>query len=205
VNPDIIRYIRENRPIYTREAIRRRLLEAGHSEADIDAAWAAVETDEPAPPVPPAAEPAASYTPEQFRAPAADETGSTAPPPAGAQPQAVVQPPAAGPRRRGFPAASSPAFWLSLIGFVLVMYIVAPLIGAAATGIDDTGVAGGVIWLILWLGGLVAGLVLLRRNEPVALGLLIGFALVVGLPIALGFIAIVIIAGICLVVAVSGG
>ena len=128
MNPDIVRYIRENRPIYTREAIRQRLLEAGHAEADIDAAWAAVEADAPSPPAPPAAPPGepsdAPFTPDQFRAPAAGEpTGD----------HAAVQAPAAGPRQPRFPVVNSPLFWVTLIGYILGMYIVAPLIGGALT------------------------------------------------------------------------
>jgi hypothetical protein len=207
VNPDLIRYIRDNRPIYTREAIRRRLIEAGHAEADVDAAWAAVEADAPPPPTPvgppPAAPPAdpagapsdALFTPDQFRAPAAGAPIGDA---------AAVQTPPASQGRPRFPVLNSPLFWVTLVGYILGMYIVAPLIGGALADLDDSGVVGGLLWLILWLGGLVAGVVLRRRNEPVALGLLLGFVLVVGLPIALGFIAIVIIAGICLVSLVPG-
>jgi hypothetical protein len=206
VNPDVVRYIRDNRPIYTREAIRRRLIEAGHAEADIDAAWAAVEADEPppAPGGPPAAAPPgepseapsdAPFTPDQFRAPAAGEAPGE---------RAAVQAPPASPSRPRFPVLNSPLFWVTLVGYILGMYIVAPLIGSAFAGIDDSGLLGGLIWLFLWLGGLVAGILLRPRNEPVALGLLLGFVLVVGLPIVLGFIAIVIIAGICIVSLVPG-
>lgn len=38
--PDIIAYIRANRDRYTPEAIRERLIEAGHEPAAIDVAWA---------------------------------------------------------------------------------------------------------------------------------------------------------------------
>jgi hypothetical protein len=36
---EVINYIREHRDTYTREAITARLLEAGHSQETIDAAW----------------------------------------------------------------------------------------------------------------------------------------------------------------------
>ncbi len=39
MDPEVIRYITENREQYTREAIDAHLLTAGHSRAEIDAAW----------------------------------------------------------------------------------------------------------------------------------------------------------------------
>jgi hypothetical protein len=48
VENDIQAYIRENRAAYTREAITTQLQAAGHGEADIEAAWAAIEAEEAA-------------------------------------------------------------------------------------------------------------------------------------------------------------
>ena len=46
MDPEVIRYIAENRERYTREAIDAHLLRAGHTQADIDAAWSQVGGDE---------------------------------------------------------------------------------------------------------------------------------------------------------------
>ena len=46
MDPEVIRYIAENRERYTREAIDAHLLNAGHSQAEIDAAWSQVAGDE---------------------------------------------------------------------------------------------------------------------------------------------------------------
>lgn len=39
MNPEVARYIEENRDRYTREAIDKHLLSAGYGEAEIDASW----------------------------------------------------------------------------------------------------------------------------------------------------------------------
>ncbi len=46
MSQELIRYIRENRGVYTNEAISRSLLDAGHDPAVIEAAWRVVEGDE---------------------------------------------------------------------------------------------------------------------------------------------------------------
>jgi uncharacterized membrane protein YhaH (DUF805 family) len=46
MDPEVIRYIAENRERYTREAIDAHLLNAGHTQAEIDAAWSQVGGDE---------------------------------------------------------------------------------------------------------------------------------------------------------------
>lgn len=51
---EIQAYIREHRAAYTREAITARLQEAGHGEADIEAAWVVIEAEEAAAAPPPA-------------------------------------------------------------------------------------------------------------------------------------------------------
>jgi hypothetical protein len=46
---EIVEYIRRNRATYTKEALTQKLLEAGHSQFAIDAAFAAAERGETAP------------------------------------------------------------------------------------------------------------------------------------------------------------
>ena len=43
MNPAILRYISANRDTYTREAITRQLIEAGHDPAEIEQAWESIE------------------------------------------------------------------------------------------------------------------------------------------------------------------
>ncbi len=43
MNPEILRYIRSNRDTYTREAITRQLIAAGHDPAEIEQAWESIE------------------------------------------------------------------------------------------------------------------------------------------------------------------
>ena len=43
MNPEILRYIRSNRDTYTREAITRQLIAAGHDPAEIERAWESIE------------------------------------------------------------------------------------------------------------------------------------------------------------------
>ena len=43
MNQQILRYITANRDTYTREAITRRLTEAGHDPAEIEQAWESIE------------------------------------------------------------------------------------------------------------------------------------------------------------------
>ncbi len=47
MDPRIADFIRANRETYTRQAIRERLINAGHDPAAIDATWAALETPDP--------------------------------------------------------------------------------------------------------------------------------------------------------------
>jgi hypothetical protein len=178
MNPDLLRYIEENRATYTREAIRQRLIDAGYPAAEVDAAWTAVEAGE-APPLPP------PPSPVQPDAPAASRPAPADRPTLG----------------RSFRTANSPAFWLTLIGYLGLMFLGLPILGVATDRGDDAAAAVGLTYLALWLAGLIGGLLLLRRNRPVGMALLLGFALVIGIPAALGFLAIVVIAGICAVMA----
>ena len=43
MNPEILRYITANRDWYTREAITRRLIDAGHDPAEIEQAWELID------------------------------------------------------------------------------------------------------------------------------------------------------------------
>ena len=43
MNPEILRYITANRNTYTREAITRQLIEAGHNPAEIQRTWESIE------------------------------------------------------------------------------------------------------------------------------------------------------------------
>lgn len=47
MDPEVTRYIEENRDRYTREAIEAHLLEAGYTEAVIAASWPAVRQERP--------------------------------------------------------------------------------------------------------------------------------------------------------------
>jgi hypothetical protein len=45
-------YLRANRAAFTRDALTRRLVEEGHDPADVEAAWARIETDPTSPSAP---------------------------------------------------------------------------------------------------------------------------------------------------------
>ncbi len=47
MDPELTRYITENRERYTREAIDAHLLRAGHTQAEIDAAWSGLSQERP--------------------------------------------------------------------------------------------------------------------------------------------------------------
>ena len=96
-------------------------------------------------------------------------------------------------------ARTSPAFWLTLFGYIGGLYIIVALVAGIASSVEDDGWIASLTFFVLWLAGLVGGLVMMGRNRPVGLGLVVGFAAAVGLPFLLGFILLVIILGICLV------
>ncbi len=50
MNRQIVEYILQNRDRYTREAIRRSLIDAGHDPAEVDGAWESVESGRVPPP-----------------------------------------------------------------------------------------------------------------------------------------------------------
>jgi hypothetical protein len=153
MNPELIRYIEQNRDTYTREAIDKRLLDAGYSAADIEAAWAAAPTV------------ALSGTPGV----------PAAPPPRGWDAGSSAEAPR--PRR----VIASPLFWITLIGFVIGTYALPYLAAFVGTNIDaSNGSTNLTTWggcgtlLLIQLAALIGGIALLRRNRPVAQGLFIG-------------------------------
>ena len=162
MNPEIVQYILEHRGTYTREAIRQHLIDAGHSPAEVDAAWEAVESSQ-LPPTPPG-EPS-------YEAPVA---ASQDPMPARARTDASM--------------VRAPVFWLTLVGFVVVVYLSLVLF--------NTIIASAVIWL----GGFIAAFILARRNRPVAMGLALGATVAFLLP----FVVVIILLGVCIVTGTSG-
>lgn len=174
MNQNIPQYIRQNRDTYTREAIDRALVGAGYDPAEVQAAWAAVESEQ-AIPVPPGEVGA----PGQPKSRWGDDT-------------------LAEPRRRN--VASTGQFWLTLGGFIAASYIGTSLLVWIITQIPyDSSGAFGLIPLAFYgalqLGALIAGIAFFNRNPPVAYGFLFGLLTV---NILLPFIGFFILFGICL-------
>ena len=167
MNPDIIRYIQEQRGTYTREAIRQHLIDAGHAPEEVDAAWEAVESGQLPPP------------------PASDAVE--------VRPASIGQPaaaPGAPPARR---LVQSPVFWLTLVIFVILVYVLPFVVAGLLPG--QAGEAGWSAFGLLWVGGLIGGILLLRANRAVGMGLVFGFVGVILLP----FVVVIILLGICIV------
>src|SRR4051794_6826208 len=97
----IVQYIEQYRNIYTREAITQQLVSAGYTADDIAAAWRTVE----------------SWGAEGARLSGGPPAGALAP----GIPDSAPGFAEALPRPRVF---SSPVFWLTLVGFILIAYIV---------------------------------------------------------------------------------
>lgn len=104
MNPEVVRYIVRYRGTYTREAITRALEGAGHPRAEIDAAWASVESGVLPPPPPGEPEPAAWEVEGETR-----ERGLV---------------------RRGL---SRPSFWVTFLGYIAALAAVPFLLGALGT------------------------------------------------------------------------
>ena len=176
-NPNAVQYIRQYREIYTREAITSQLLAAGYPQEEIEAAWAAVEADSaPGLPPPPAVH------------------GRTGNWDAGSS---YVEP-----RRKAIETGAK--FWLTLIGFVLLSILLGALNVVpfgSIFGYDSPLAALGSVFclggVLLQVAGLVAGLVLLNKNRPVAQGLLFGVLISSVVIPALVFL---ILLGTCLVI-----
>lgn len=172
MNPELVAYIRENRDRYTREAITRHLVGAGHAPEDVEAAWAAVE-EEALPDSPPA--------------------GGVVEPEPGA---AAVEVPVAARRS----VWREPLFYATAIGFVIFYLGGSALLIAVAS--DSPGIFAAFSSLVPLIA-LVTGIVLvaINRARTVGWGLLAGIALL----LLLGFIGVVIIAGICVALIVQAG
>jgi hypothetical protein len=176
MNPDLIQYIRQNRDIYTREAIDRQLLNAGYNPADVEAAWNAVEAESPL-------QPGAEGIPRPPGSRWGDDTAPVQ------QPEQVTR---------------SPRFWALLGGIILASYVPLGLLfwyiitTPQFEGVGTTSTFLLVLVGVLQLAALIAGLMLFNRPDqrPTALGLLIGLLMA---DIVLPFIALCIFFGICVV------
>jgi hypothetical protein len=224
VNPNIIQYIQQNRGVYTREAIDRQLVANGYDPAEVAEAWRMLGAEEEAAPGPqgvPAVGPsegdrgagdyirlhrdtyprdaidaqlqAAGYSPADIEA-GWRNVSSVVPPPSRWGDDAAHQAPV----RRRF--ASSPVFWLTMIGFILLSYGVPALFGwlfsLNAETMPSAGLVSSVSFVLLQLGGIVGGILLQHRNRSVGMGFLIGVLMVV---VVLPTLAFCIFFGICLV------
>jgi hypothetical protein len=174
VNQNIPNYIRQNRDIYTQEAIDRALVDAGYDPADIQAAWAAIES-------------------EQATSRPLDQSGIPAQPASRWGDDTLAEP-----RRRN--VASTGQFWLTLGGFIAASYVVTGLLWWIILQIpyDSRGgfdVLPLAFYGVLQLGALIAGIAFFNRNPPVAYGFLFGLLTV---NILLPFIGFFILFGICL-------
>ncbi|HUS14295.1 MAG TPA: hypothetical protein VM536_04665 [Chloroflexia bacterium] len=176
----LVTYIRQTRHTYSREAITQHLAAAGHSAAAIAAAWQAAD----APP----------DTAETALVRGAALGGL----PAGTRISA--EPPEGGPPVRPR-ARSSPVFWFTLLGFIVLNYVLGAAMAGVPTMLDvpyDSALRGLPVaaWALVQVAVLIAGAVLYRRNRPLALGLLLG--LLFG-DIILPILAVALFFGACLV------
>ncbi len=167
MNPEIVQYIREHRGTYTREAIRQHLIDAGHAPEEVDAAWEAVESG-------------------QLVAPPASDAVEVRPASVG---QSAAAPGVPASRR----LVQSPVFWLTLVIFIILVYVLPFIVAGVVPG--QAGEAGWSAFALLWVGGLIGGLLLARSNRAVGMGLVFGFVGVILLP----FVVVIILLGICIV------
>jgi hypothetical protein len=145
---DIIQYIQQTRPTYTREAITSQLLAAGYPPPEIEAAWATVEGVDPA-----------AFA---RMAPNVDY-------------DAVVAPRAAPVTRSGVFWLT--LFGFILVSYLIpgILFYIGFTTGAAVS--DPLFIAAIILYAVLQLAGLAVGLLWLGRNRPLAIGLLIGLLL----------------------------
>jgi hypothetical protein len=174
MNQNIPRYIRQNRDTYTREAIDRALVDGGYDPGEIQAAWAAIESEQ-AIPTPPGEEGAPGQPSSRW----GDDT-------------------IAEPRRRS--VVSTWQFWLTLGGFIAASYGVTALLWWIILQIPyenrgDFDVVPLAFYGVLQLGALIAGIAFFNRNPPVAYGFLFGLLIV---NILLPFVIFFILLGFCL-------
>jgi hypothetical protein len=174
INPNIIQYIRQYRSVYTREAIDRQLAAAGYDPAEVEQTWWLLENEMPTTDAPPEAMP---------------------PMPGSRWGDDPAHDP---PKSRRF--ANTPAFWFTLLGFIVLSYGLPILLGWLLSLNFDTqrnaGLFSTATFGLLQLGGIVGGLLLLGRRRPAAMGLLIGVLTVV---VVLPIVSFCILFGICLV------
>lgn len=145
-NPNLIQYIEQNRAQYTRAAIDKQLLDAGYSQADIDAAWKEIEAREANTPV--------------------------VPPPQAQAPQPAVVPPTQPRRLLTMPIFWLGLFGVLVLQYgVAALFIPAT---SYENGNSVFVPIAGVLTCGVPIALLIAGSLLLRSNRPLALGLLYG-------------------------------
>ncbi len=142
MNPEVVRYIQENRGTYTREAITRSLLDAGHDPAEIERAWSAAET------------PNLSQAPSPLPPSAYGTSGDVV------VEDSRPEPPTVGRVLR------TPRFWAAFLGYTLLSVVLT--VGLTFLGTLGAGLP---VFLLTVLAGIVASLFLFRRDRPVAVGL----------------------------------
>jgi hypothetical protein len=96
--------------------------------------------------------------------------------------------------------ANSPAFWLAMVGYIVLAYGVPALLGwlfsLNASTMYSAGTAAMAAFALLLLGGIFGGILLNNRNRPLSMGLLIGVLMVT---LVLPTLAFCIFLGVCLV------
>ena len=170
MNQQLLDYLRENRSRYTREALRRTLVDAGYVPAEVDEAFAALEAEEAGGPSAP--------------------TGTTP-----VTPATPATPPGTGwqettPRREKEAVSTSPRFWLVFLGFVLAVY---GLGGFLVAALGQSGALAGILVLGALIGGAVGWAMKREEDRPLAMGLGCGVLFSIGLP----FIAVGVLFGLC--------
>lgn len=170
MNENILNYIQQYKSVYTKEAIYQELLKAGHSTADIEAAWVKLNSisDAPAPP-------AQNESEEKSKA--------------------VSQPPARPPAVQATPTqpAEGNKSWVG--GVYLLGLIAIPWLASSLGHLEYI-----IPMLVLALGGGVATIIVFRKRDPAlsrALTKTLQFAFVVF--VVIPFVIFAIVIGICVV------
>lgn len=175
MNQQLLDYLRENRSRYTRDALRRTLVDAGYVPAEIDKAFAALEAEEAGGPA--AGTGVAAAASAETAAPEASGWGETTTP-----------------RREKEAVSTSPRFWLVFIGFVLAVY---GLGGFLVAALGQSGALAGILVLAALIGGAVGWAMKREEDRPLAMGLGCGVLFSIGVP----FIGVGVLFGLC----VAGG
>ncbi|MBI3968150.1 MAG: hypothetical protein HY329_21140 [Chloroflexi bacterium] len=185
MNPDLVRYILENRDTYTHSAIVERLTAAGYWLSEIEAAWQAVESG-----AVDLASLETSASPTAVQPPVIPDDPLASPP--ASSPSATPQsgaPPSGGPPRRPS-VAREPLFWATyvgyLVGFALLLYL---------SSYDDSGGVACLVGLIGLIGPIVAAVIIRQRIPAITLGLAYGLVTAIVVP----FVVLFILAGVCIV------